>query len=198
LLYASYIGGTGTLYLRDGLVDQDDRAIFVGAHQNGFPVTPGAFDTAFGGAGPVSFYGDGVLAKMELQPLGVNSFGKSTASCNGPIRHHALSSPTAGTSSFAVACSGAPPGALGLFALSSAAYPAGLPVAGVTVYLDLTQPPLLIGKLADTYGYAELPLAIPSGTTGQTVALQSFWLGTATCGGLGSIGASDALRITIQ
>lgn len=201
VLYASYLGNApGGDYLFGGGLDSKGRAVFVGSHCCGdFPVTPGAFDPTFGGYGPAPFfYGDGVLAKLELQPLGVGGFGASTDACNGKIHLTALGEPKAGNGTFRIACAGAPPSAPGAVLISGASIPAGLPILGVTLYVDLAGPVLMLPAVADALGYRETAAALPISAAGITLYAQAGWLDTGGCGGTLAFSASDALAIQVS
>jgi hypothetical protein len=116
----------------------------------------------------------------------VTAFGSPTPACKGAIRLTALGEPKAGNSSFAIACVGAPPGAVGV-----------LGVAGAAIYLDLSQPVLVLGALASALGYGEVSLPLPVGSAGALVFAQMAWIDTGGCGGAFTVSTSDALPIAV-
>jgi hypothetical protein len=197
-LYCSLLGGNpGTDGAVSVAIDVTGRAVLLGGLTVGtFPVTPGSFDSTYGG-GPPFVYHEGTLAKLELQPLGVTAFGTPTPACRGPIRLTALGEPKAGNGSFSIACVGAPPGAIGVLGVASAQMPSGIPLLGTTFYLDLAQ--LLLQKVAaaNALGYDEIPLSLPASAAGLQVYAQAAWIDTGGCGGTLALSASDALAISI-
>lgn len=198
LLYSSLLGDNSfsSAYSWGGTVGPDGDAWLIGnSTSEVFPVTPGAMDTTWGGDGPNS-WGDGVVARMELQPLGVTSYGTSTPSCKGAIRLTALGEPKAGNASFAIACTGAPPSSPGAIVIG-AADALGAPLIGVTVYLDLLQPVVVLPITSNGLGYAETPLGLPAGSAGLVGAIQDVWLDSGSCGAPLTFSASDALLVTI-
>ncbi len=65
LIYSTYIGGTDTDYGQGIAVDGSGDAYVTGQAGTAFPTTPGAYQTAFGGAGGDYYFGDAFLAKMN-------------------------------------------------------------------------------------------------------------------------------------
>jgi hypothetical protein len=200
LLYASFVGGSTNDLLFGGAVDSQGRALLVGSSccAPGFPVTPGAFDTSYGGHGPSSFYGDGVVAKLELQPQGVSAFGSPTSACLGATRLTALGEAKAGNGGFRIACVGAPANALGILAVGGGSFPAGVPLIGVIAYVDVFAGALLLPAAADATGFASVPTPLPPTAGGVTVYVQAGWVDTGGCGGTLAFSSSDALMIQVQ
>lgn len=64
--------------------------------------------------------------------------------------------------------------------------------------MDLFKPIVLGRATSNTVGAANSPLPIPPGSKGVRFFLQYVWLNTASCGGLGTLSASDALDVTVQ
>lgn len=202
LLYSSLLGGGGgslasSLTSWGGAVDaQGDLWLIASDSFASFPVTPAVFDPTWSGAGPQN-WGEGVIAKMELQPLGVTSLGAPTNACNGPIRLTALGLPTAGNSAFAVACTGAPAASLGALVASATSATGGLPLLGVTLYVDFAPPLIVLPGAADANGYREFGVPLPASAVGIVATLQAVWIDTGGCGGSLAFSASDALQMTI-
>src|SRR5690606_37837413 len=67
LIWSSYLGGNGGENGLDVTVDSNDDIIFSGSTGSAnFPVTSGAFQTAYGGPfNEASFYGDAFVAKFS-------------------------------------------------------------------------------------------------------------------------------------
>jgi hypothetical protein len=134
---------------------------------------------------------------MQMQPVGVESFGTSTPACSGPIRLTAVGAATAANPSFAIACTGAPGSAIGALAIGSLGVSGGVPVGAVQVYLDLASSFILAPTSASTEGFCLKSVPIPVATTGVTACVQAFWLDTGGCGGTLALSASDALAVTV-
>ena len=65
LIYATYLGGSGDEFITGVAVDSAGDAYVTGnSNSSDFPVTPGAFQTTFGGSG-ASGFGDAVVAKLN-------------------------------------------------------------------------------------------------------------------------------------
>jgi hypothetical protein len=197
LLYSSFLGNpVGSDIAWGGAVDAQGQVYLLGScNWIDFPITPGAFDPTYGGAGGPG-YGDAVIAKMDLQPTNVSTVGLSTPACKGPLWLTALGPPQAG-SSFSVGCSGAPPSAFGVWVASGAPLPLGIPFAGVQLYLDPAQPYVLFPRTADSIGYSQLDTLLPAGAAGLSFLLQSIWLNTSTCAGAADFSASHAVSISV-
>jgi hypothetical protein len=180
----------------NGVFDFNEDANRNGVLDAGEDLNANGFDTTYGGAGP-QFYGDGVLAKMELQPLGVSAFGIPTNACTGAIRLTGLGESKAGNSAFSVACVGAPRGAVGALAVGSGGSSPGIPLLGVTVYVDLGQWYVLKPGIADALGYGEFALPLPAGAAGFKAFVQAGWIDTGGCTGSLALSASEALKINI-
>ncbi len=60
LIYSTYIGGSGADWAYDIAIDSSGSAYIAGFASSGFPVTPGAFQTSFGGGAS-----DGFVAKLS-------------------------------------------------------------------------------------------------------------------------------------
>jgi Beta-propeller repeat len=67
LIYSTYLGGTGD-DLGLGIATDRARKVYVTGSTNSadFPITPGAYDTKYNGAGPPYFYGDAFVTKLDV------------------------------------------------------------------------------------------------------------------------------------
>jgi hypothetical protein len=67
LTYSTYLGGTGD-DLGLGIATDRARKVYVTGSTNSadFPITPGAYDTKYNGAGPPYFYGDAFVTKLDV------------------------------------------------------------------------------------------------------------------------------------
>lgn len=199
LLYSTLMGKpAGWEETFDIEIDSKGRAILFGnVLSDSFPTTPGSFDPTYGG-GPLGGYDEGFLARLEMQPLGVTSYGTTTPACAGPIRLTALGEPKAGNPTFAIACVGAPPGAIGVLGIGAAGLDPGLAIVGIALHVDVAQPHLVLAAGADADGYEEVAAALPAGAVGITLYSQAIWVDTGGCTGAMTLSASDALRIEVS
>lgn len=199
LLYATLLGEPSGFEASFNIaLDSHGRAVVLGnVISDSIPTTPGSFDPTYGG-GPSGGYDEGFLARLEMQPLGVAGYGSPTPACLGPIRLTALGEPKAGNSVFAIACVGAPPGALGFLGVGVAGLDPALPIAGIGLHVDVTQPYLVLGASADPGGYDEVAAPLPSTAVGITFYCQTVWVSTGGCSGAQLLSASDALRIDVS
>jgi hypothetical protein len=200
LLYCSYLAGsvqveqTKNDIVTDVALTSDGSAVFAGnASTSDFPTTVDALQSAYGFGGS-----DGFVAKLDLLPTGASRFGSSTPSCQGPIWIGVTKMPVQGDPTFALTSSGSPPSAIGFLAAGTGAIPSGIPLLGLQVYLDPTQPFFLLGATSDALGWCERGFPLPPGTQGLAAYFQFAWLNTASCGGLGTLSASNALAVTVQ
>lgn len=201
LLYSTYLNGYGSL---GGGLSINTSVVAVAIQPNGeavvtgntaasnFPTTPGAFQATPGG------HIDGFVTQLDLMPTGVQKYGSSTSSCSGPISIGVTKMPVQGEAGFALTSSGSPPGAAGLLAICGGSVPAGFPLLGLQAFLDPATPLFVFSAAADEVGWSERGVLLPSGSQGVTVYSQFVWLNTASCGGAGTLSASDALALTIQ
>jgi hypothetical protein len=192
LLYGSFIG-PGSYATGVGLFD-DGRAVFTGYTFSGvqLPLTPDALQSVFKGVS------DSYITVMDMLPFGAERYGESTPACGAEIWIGVTEQPKAGSSSFALIASGAPPSAVGFLGLSAGPSPLPLPLLGVGVLLDLSTLAALLPVQSDAVGWAEFPLLLPAASLGKSACFQFLWLNTSACGGLGSFSSSSALELTVQ
>ena len=200
LLYSSFLsGGIGTFSNTAitegfGIFQLDDGSpVVVGWTTTvDYATTPGAPQPQHAGDW------DAFVTVLDALPTGVDRFGESTASCNGPIWIGVTEQPVAGSSTFGLTSSGSPPDSVGVLALGGASAPVGFPILGVLALLD----PLAIANLSvvtsDHLGWCEQSFVLPASSQGKTGYFQFLWFNTAGCGGLGTFSASNALEVTVQ
>jgi hypothetical protein len=193
LFYGSYAGGLGIDFVLASSVDDHGIVTVAGATTGGFPVTPGAFSTTYFGG---QF--DAFVARVELQPIGVVPFGESTPNCHEPFQIGVTEQPRAGSSTFSLYASGAPENALGVLALSGIGNPGGRPFLGTTLWLGTSNGVAVLAVQAQAFPYAERIVPIPPAAQGLEVFAQFLFHNTASCGGLGTFSATNALKLTIQ
>ncbi|MBI5363447.1 MAG: hypothetical protein HZA53_09725 [Planctomycetes bacterium] len=192
--YSTLLGGPGDdISRQSGIALGRNRNVTVcGFTTGGFPTTPEVFDPIFNGGGR-----DALIARLDLLPQGVQRIGSSTDGCLGALALGATGSPQAGSSSFGLYCSGAPPSTVG-WMLVSRHPPVARRIAGVGVWVDTTASYSRLPIVTDAAGYAEITLPLPPGTTGRDFVVQAAFPHTSPCTGPGPFAASDGLSITIQ
>jgi len=68
LVYSTYVGGTLDDYANAIVVDSAGQAYVTGfTNSANYPTTPDAFQKTFNGAGPLHFYGDALVTKLNKQ-----------------------------------------------------------------------------------------------------------------------------------
>ncbi len=171
--YASYLGGT----LNDGgeglACHRVYRVTVAGSTgSSDFPATPGAFDPSYNG----NF--DAFATRLNTLCLDCFRFGfPSWLPCCAPVVHTGGEA-RAGSSSFELACSGAPRRGLGVLFLSLKGIPRGMKVKGLTLRLDPSPGTALgVPVRADKKGECVLPLPLPKSTKGARIFAQFVWLG---------------------
>jgi hypothetical protein len=205
LIYSTYIGGSVSGFSEAilGIARTKDGSIIAGGQtpSSDFPTTPGAYLETY----PPSFilWGTAFLSKLDMLPTGVSKYGDSSnggsVDCPEYIAMGVTKMPKAEDQSFGITVSGAPPNAQGYLLVGTGADLGGIPVKGAVLHLDLTQPLILtVPIFSDSTGYVQVNGPLPLGTAGAQFFIQTFWLNTAACGGVGNYSASNALDITIQ
>ena len=111
---------------------------------------------------------------------------------------YALEEPVAGSTSFGLACTNVPPSTAGFLIIGTRDFPAGLPVLGCTLWIDLLAAHVLVAIASDASGATSLTVPIPHGSSGAVLYTQTLWLNTPACPGAGPVSATDALAVTIQ
>jgi YVTN family beta-propeller protein len=127
---------------------------------------------------------------------GVETYGASTAGINGPLLLAGNKKPSIGTTGFALAATGAPANAGGIFAFS--ALPASIPIAGITALVDVNDPSFSYASLnADGNGTLVISADIPNAAAlvGTFVYVQAAAADPSNPGGLS---ASNGVKVTIR
>ncbi|MBL8898856.1 MAG: hypothetical protein JNM84_14550 [Planctomycetes bacterium] len=198
--YATFLGGAGNDRVRGLASDGHGGVIVLALAQDAsfaspnqsFPTTPGAFQSS----NPGQF--SGVVAHLDLLPIGVERVGRPSEGCAGRPLIGVRSQPHIGNASFALDGARAPQSTAGSLLLSLGTLPVGLPIVGIELWVDPTAP-LFVSAFAgsDAHGHtlAPLPLAIDPTILGASLAAQYLWIDG--CGAQG-LSATDALRLTVQ
>lgn len=161
------------------MVDQGSVMIAGETGIEGLQVTPTAFQSTPGSL----LHEDGFMVLLDMLPKGVHKFGSSTQSCLGEIALAPSRMPTDGDAAFSLIASGAPPSSFGVLALGSQRDVLGTTVLGVNVHLGLSGSQFVYSmpQVSPT-GFAERPLPIPPGFTGQTLHAQMLFVDIGSCG----------------
>ena len=194
LEYSTFVGGSGGDFVESMWVDRRGDVTIAGASDSSdLPVPGGAYQPAprSGVAGFVGY--------LDMLPRGVSAYGSSARWCGGAIGAGVTSRPRRGDPMFGVTSTNAPPSALGLLLVGGAA--AGIPVAGVTVWVDPAGPLVTAPVVSDSGGWSRVRLRIPVGLqfVGVEVFAQFLWAsptGPAPCP-LQGLASSNALRIEV-
>jgi hypothetical protein len=198
LFYSTYLGGDD-LELEPRVAFDSHGSVVVAGYTDSldFPLTP---DTLFGPpGGGINDVSDGYIARLSMLPTGVRKIGTSAESCLGEVFMGVTKMAQSGDATFGVTCSGAPPSSGALLSLGFGEFPGGgLVLPQFTYYIDVFKPIVVFPDNSDAAGYAEFDLPLPPGTAGLEFFMQYIWVNTATCGGLGTLSASNALGITVQ
>jgi hypothetical protein len=193
LVYSSLVGGPFEESTTALAVTPEGRATVVGYTTGGFPVTPGSFDPTYNG-GQL----DGVVATLDLLPTGVDSLGASTPSCHGPLILQPSEMPQAGSTTFSLLCSNAPPNAPGWLLLGRKLLPQPVPFGGASLWIAPPHRLLRFPVLSDSDGFVDRPISLAGVPAGARLAAQFVFRNTAQCSGQGIACASQALAIVVQ
>jgi hypothetical protein len=193
LFYCTFLGTGGAEQLTALACDAYGIATAVGWSSGGYPTTPGCYSPL-----PAGGQTDGVVTRMDLLPLGAQIYGTSTPACHGPIAIGVTEMPAAGSTSFGIYASGAPPGAIGVLGLGVAALGAGVPFGEALLWVNPGLAPSLSTVLVPATPFVEKTIAIPAGTAGLRAFAQFMFVNPAGCGTPGALSASNALILTVQ
>jgi hypothetical protein len=194
LFYGSYIGGPGEESSR-GLALAGSGRLSFGAtvfSPGGYPTTLGAFQTSFQGG-----QADAALTTLDLLLQGLELAGASLPSCLGTLQINATEMPLAGSTSFALWCSGAPPSSSGWLLLGTA-LAASTQTSGVPQWVSPSGPLARIPVSTDMFGYAEVALPLSAASAGDKLAAQFLFHSPPTCAAPTTWSSSPALVITVQ
>jgi hypothetical protein len=193
LIYSTLVGGP-FFEVTNGMANTPEgRVTLVGYCTGGFPVTPGSFDPTYNGG-----QYDGVVATLDQIPTGVTRIGTSTPACHGPLILQTSEMPQAGSSTFSVMCSNAPPNAPGFLILGRRTLVQPSQFAGSTLWIAPPTGMVRIPVFSDANGFVEVPLSLESVSSGSRVAAQIVFRTTPQCTAAGATCASPALEIQVQ
>jgi len=135
-------------------------------------------------------------------PTGVESIGRSSPGCKGPVSIAVQAIPNLGNQDFKLICNNAPASAYGAVVFAASGLTTAIPFLGIELWANPAQQPFLsISVASDATGKSVLPLPIPANLfPGLTFVNQYLWLGPnapAPCPPLG-VSASNAVKVTIQ
>ena len=194
LLYSTNLGGPEIETANNVALALDDTgAAFVAGGSTGqFPVTEDAFDTSE----PVVF--DATVSLLTMLPTGVSRFGTSSPGGHGSLAIDVTAMPALGAGSFALSCIGAPPSSeTGLLVLGFGGLASPLVGKGIQLWVDPLPALVLLPARSDSYGYAVVPLPIPSDP--RLVGLSTAWQFVWPSGFVDRPwSASNALEVVIQ
>lgn len=192
MLAGTLFGGSGSDggEAIDGL-DESAVALTGVCNSGNLPVTPGAWSASQLGTN------DAFAAVLDLRPAGITRYGVSTPSCLGAILASPTRWPGANAADFAISCVKAPPLTVGVLAIGFGPWP-GVPVLGVSAFVDLSLPTILYTAVSDDLGAARVPLSLAGVPAGGHIYTQFAWFNPPGCGASGGMSASDALEILVQ
>ena len=203
IIYSTFLGGTNDVgapaeQVHAVALDKTGAATLAGTTMSAdHPISAGAFDPTFNGAGAIvpGGGGDVFVSRLDLLPSGVTKYGNSTPAC-GPLFMGISKIPQAGRN-VEFLCSGAPPSSSGVLILGSSPDIVGTQIHHVAVHIDASAPWTSIPANSDPWGGATVPLFVPAGFQGNSFYLQFFWTNTADCGKVGAISATNALEVIV-
>lgn len=198
LLYSSYLGGvTASVTHNDDranavAVFPDGSAVFVGsAGSIDFPLTSTSVQPGVGGKL------DAFATVMQLSPLGTQRYGATSSTCSSVPWIGVNRMPVQSDSGFAFTASEAPPSSVGVLAIGTASAPSGVPVLGVSAFIDPGAPFLVLGAVSESLGWCKRNVSLPAGSQGVVAYGQFLWFDPSICAG-GAFSATNAMAITIQ
>jgi hypothetical protein len=197
LWYSTHLGGLGddsASSIRADVAELPDGSVVTASltESRDFPVTPGAFDTTYGGLG------DSYIAKLSMLPTGVSRYGDSTEGCAGYLAIGVTAMPQVGKS-FSMTCRNAPPSSTqGVLAVGASDLSQPLMAKGAEFWVNPTPILLLLPMVSNAVGFASLGGTLPNAPAlvGASFTVQCFW--PDACAPSGPISASNALAVTIQ
>lgn len=194
VLYSTSLGGLGDDDCNGMAMTATGRVAVVGETTGDYPTTSGAAQqTAPGGQT------DALVSVLDLIPTGVRAFGRSTASCRGPLVLNAFAKPSQGAADFSLYASGLPPNTNARVLVSDARLISAESNSGVNLWVDVTSRLKRVPVTSSADGYLEVSIpALVAGLPGSQLFVQLVADGTAACGGLGTRCASNGLEITVQ
>jgi len=186
-LYSSLYGGSGNEWFytdaRSGSADMP-----VAGNTNSMDFAISKSSAPYGGQG------DGLLALLDLLPLGASLGGTASPACSGEPTLIPATWPKAGTPNFELLASLAPPRQPGLLVIGTAAYKP-MAIAGVDIWINLYKPAFVLPVVANLQGEASIRMTLPM-QKGLVASLQLFWIESPKCARL--LSASQYLRLALQ
>lgn len=184
LLYATLLGGTN----HDGswFIDRHaDQIVNVGSvtFSSNYPTVNPAQATFAGTT-------DAVVTRMRTIPVAVTRYGSATPSGSRKPTIHAMDDAVSGNANFGLACSKAPANGVGVlaFAVNNSA---GVPVLGMSLFLDPAAIGVMATVTADANGESVTPIPLPAAAF-SALFVQYVWIENfATV----TLSASDALQL---
>ena len=133
---------------------------------------------------------------LSLRPAfkGVRSYGEPSQGSRGLPRIYALADAVAPSTTFGFGCRSAPASAPGVFALSTAAFPQGYPLLGITLWVNPTPPFVVVPIKTDVNGGNSFVARLRAPHAGVTVYAQYVFLDSTP----NMLSATDGLQVRIQ
>jgi hypothetical protein len=194
VLYSTSLGGLGDDDCKGLAMTATGRVAVVGDTTGDYPTTSGAAQELRPGGQTDAF-----VSVLDLVPTGVRAFGRSTASCRGPVVLNAFAKPMQGATDFSLYASGLPPNATGRILVSDARLASAQSNTGVSLWVDVTSRLKRVPVTASADGFIDVVIpSLVANAPGSRLFVQLVADGTAACGGIGTYCASNALEITVQ
>lgn len=157
---------------------------------NNGPKNIAAVDLYANNASPV-YYDD-----LSLRPAkkGVRNYRDASQGSRGLPRIYALDDAVAPSTTFGFGCRNAPASKPGVFALSTAAFPQGQPLLGISILVNPTPPSVIVPITTDVNGGNSFVARLRPQHAGVTVYAQYIFLDTTP----NMLSATDGLQVRIQ
>jgi hypothetical protein len=194
LVYSSLVGGFNADY-GEGLAVSPTRRVTLAGHTQSpdYPTTPDALQPS-----PVGGQADAVVTTMDMVLQGVQQLGASDASCIGLLDLNAMEMPVAGSQTFGLYCSGAPPLAGGALVVSVPGGAPGTLLPGPGKLGTVTGPTFVRYVTSDAAGYVEKRFPLPAGSSGMKLLCQLVFQNPPQCTGESPSSSSNRLLLTVQ
>lgn len=193
LFYSTYLSGPNTDIPNAMDIGPDGRIVVGGSSNGGYPTTPQSYDPTYNGGA-----GDAVVAAFDPLLEGLTWHGESTPSCHGPLLILGTELPAAGSTSFSLVTSAAPPSASGWLLIGRAIAMTPIIVGGAQLWIAPNGPVVRLPVQADAQGYVGTLLAALPATVGVELSAQYLFPNPAACGQGTALCASNALLVQTQ
>lgn len=195
LFYSSIVGGSQFDAGEGMTMSPTRRVTLVGWTQSvDYPTTADAFAPK-----PPGGNTDAVVTTMDLVLQGVQQLGQSTPSCLGLLDLNATEMPVAGSSTFGLYCSGAPPLANGWLLIGEPLSSVGPISLSTSRKLGMAHGLTSVMRVqSDAAGYVETRLPLSAVTTGTKIVCQYRFHNPTSCPGATTWSSSNRLLITVQ